>query len=207
MKVRYAPGTRGDVALPALPASVLTPSSGTGAGLTGTYYGNTDFSGSPVATQVDATPSVHGKPSVPGLPSAWSVRWTGTLTAPTGGAYRFSVAWPRVQPSGSGPVNQTGLDFYSRLVDSLLERGVQLGGLTTAQAVACFRAQWDAPDYARLALPSIEFYEGFADETALAVAASPHLAQVGSLYVASGDRLGRKGRRLLREAFGKRINA
>jgi beta-glucosidase len=39
-------------------------------------------------------------------------------------AYRFSIAWPRVQPTGSGPVNQAGLDFYSRLVDSLLERGI-----------------------------------------------------------------------------------
>ncbi|MGW0504254.1 GH1 family beta-glucosidase [Micromonospora sp. NPDC003241] len=40
-------------------------------------------------------------------------------------AYRFSIAWPRVQPGGSGPVNQAGVDFYSRLVDGLLERGVQ----------------------------------------------------------------------------------
>jgi beta-glucosidase len=35
------------------------------------------------------------------------------------GAYRFSIAWPRVQPSGSGGFNQAGLDFYSRLVDEL----------------------------------------------------------------------------------------
>jgi beta-glucosidase len=40
-------------------------------------------------------------------------------------AYRFSVAWPRVQPGGQGPVNQAGLDFYRRLADSLLERGVE----------------------------------------------------------------------------------
>ncbi len=39
-------------------------------------------------------------------------------------AYRFSVAWPRVIPAGSGPVNGAGLDFYDRLVDLLLERGV-----------------------------------------------------------------------------------
>ncbi|MGW0591880.1 GH1 family beta-glucosidase [Streptosporangium sp. NPDC002607] len=36
------------------------------------------------------------------------------------GAYRFSVAWPRIQPSGSGPANAAGLDFYDRLVDELL---------------------------------------------------------------------------------------
>ena len=35
-------------------------------------------------------------------------------------AYRFSTAWPRVIPAGSGPVNQAGLDFYDRLVDGLL---------------------------------------------------------------------------------------
>ena len=35
-------------------------------------------------------------------------------------AYRFSVAWPRILPQGTGDVNQEGLDFYSRLVDGLL---------------------------------------------------------------------------------------
>src|SRR6266545_2067100 len=40
-------------------------------------------------------------------------------------AYRFSVAWPRVQPHGRGPANQRGLDFYRRLVDRLLEVGIE----------------------------------------------------------------------------------
>jgi beta-glucosidase len=41
-------------------------------------------------------------------------------------AYRFSIAWPRVFPRGRGPVaNRQGLDFYSRLVDGLLERGLE----------------------------------------------------------------------------------
>ncbi|NUR98523.1 MAG: family 1 glycosylhydrolase, partial [Kribbellaceae bacterium] len=39
-------------------------------------------------------------------------------------AYRFSIAWPRVLPTGAGTVNRQGLDFYSRLVDGLLERGI-----------------------------------------------------------------------------------
>ena len=38
--------------------------------------------------------------------------------------YRFSIAWPRVVPTGSGPVNPAGLAFYDRLVDALLEAGV-----------------------------------------------------------------------------------
>jgi beta-glucosidase len=39
-------------------------------------------------------------------------------------AYRFSISWPRVQPGGSGQFNQAGIDFYSQLVDGLLERGI-----------------------------------------------------------------------------------
>ena len=40
-------------------------------------------------------------------------------------SYRFSVAWPRVQPTGTGPANPAGLDFYRRLVDDLLEHGIE----------------------------------------------------------------------------------
>ncbi len=51
-------------------------------------------------------------------------------------AYRFSIAWPRVQPEGSGTVNGKGLDFYDRLVDGLASRGI-------AAAVTLFH--WDLP--------------------------------------------------------------
>lgn len=40
-------------------------------------------------------------------------------------AYRFSVSWPRVMPQGRGRVNEVGLGFYDRLVDSLLENGIE----------------------------------------------------------------------------------
>ncbi|MGQ3053536.1 MAG: GH1 family beta-glucosidase [Roseateles sp.] len=40
-------------------------------------------------------------------------------------AYRFSVAWPRVQALGHGEFNRKGLDFYERLVDGLKARGIQ----------------------------------------------------------------------------------
>jgi beta-glucosidase len=39
-------------------------------------------------------------------------------------AFRFSVAWPRIQPRGSGPANQAGLDFYRSLVDGLARREI-----------------------------------------------------------------------------------
>lgn len=41
------------------------------------------------------------------------------------GAYRFSVAWPRFQPGGRGPVNPAGAAFYDRLVDGLLQAGIE----------------------------------------------------------------------------------
>ena len=51
-------------------------------------------------------------------------------------AYRFSIAWPRVQPDGRGAVNERGLDFYRRLVAGLRERGI-------VPAVTLYH--WDLP--------------------------------------------------------------
>ncbi|MEU0555447.1 GH1 family beta-glucosidase [Dactylosporangium sp. NPDC006015] len=39
-------------------------------------------------------------------------------------AYRFSIAWPRIQPTGDGPANAAGIAFYDRLVDGMLARGI-----------------------------------------------------------------------------------
>ncbi|GLI28649.1 beta-glucosidase [Agromyces rhizosphaerae] len=40
-------------------------------------------------------------------------------------SYRFSIAWPRIQPTGTGEANEAGLAFYDRLVDGLLARGIR----------------------------------------------------------------------------------
>ena len=51
-------------------------------------------------------------------------------------AYRFSTAWTRIYPAGRGQLNQAGLDFYNRLVDGLLEAGIE--------PVICLY-HWDLP--------------------------------------------------------------
>jgi beta-glucosidase len=90
VRVTYAPGTLGTAPLPALGGDTLAPASGGGHGLLATYYPSADLTGTPVASRVESTVDFTGSP-VPGLPQVWSARWTGTLTPPVTGDYRFSL--------------------------------------------------------------------------------------------------------------------
>ena len=71
-------------------------------------------------------------------------------------AYRFSISWPRVLPEGSGRVEQRGVDFYDRLVDELLAKGIR-------PWVTLYH--WDLPSalYARGGWESPECVEWFAE--------------------------------------------
>lgn len=77
-------------------------------------------------------------------------------------AYRFSVSWPRVLPQGTGHVNRKGLDFYSRLVDALLEKNI-------TPWLTLFH--WDFPYalYCRGGWLNRDSAEWFADYTAIVV--------------------------------------
>jgi len=75
-------------------------------------------------------------------------------------AYRFSIAWPRIVPNGRGAVNEAGLAFYDRLVDGMLERGLdpwatlyhwdlpqplqEQGGWTSRDTIAAYLDYTDA---------------------------------------------------------------
>lgn len=90
--VTHADGTLGDVPLTVVPAGVLTPSSGPGNGLSGTYYATMDLSGAPVDAFV--SPTIDASNVL--MPGTFSARWTGTLTPTTSGLHRFSLQFAGV---------------------------------------------------------------------------------------------------------------
>ena len=79
-------------------------------------------------------------------------------------AYRFSVSWPRVQPDGRGAAKEKGLDFYRRLTDRLLEKGIR---------PALTLNHWDIPQAVQDdgGWQSRDTVERFAEYTALMVEA------------------------------------
>lgn len=80
------------------------------------------------------------------------------------GSYRFSISWPRIQPSGSGKPNEKGLDYYKRLTDTLLEAKIR---------PLCTLYHWDLPQALQDAggWPSRELVGRFTDYTDIVVRA------------------------------------
>ncbi|MFD1535444.1 beta-glucosidase [Nonomuraea guangzhouensis] len=155
--LNQARGTLGTGALPVLSGDLLRPESGDGPGLTATYYRTPDFTGDPALTRVEPSVNFTGPPA--GVTGTWSARWTGTLTPPKTGGYRFSL-------SGSG---QARLFIDGELVAANRQEfgGVAhgLADLTAGRAVSvkvefsssislfggAHQLGWSAPDPALLA--------------------------------------------------------
>jgi len=82
---------------------------------------------------------------------------------------RFSIAWPRILPTGSVTVNQRGLDHYSRFVDALLEAGIR---------PSCTLYHWDLPQ-------AIEDHGGWANRDIVSIFAD----YAGIVTKTLGDRV------------------
>lgn len=90
--------------------------------------GQTDGRGSSIWDTFSATPGNVKDGGTGAVACDHYHRWAEDLDLLGGGgfdAYRFSFAWPRLMPEGTGAVNQAGLEFYDRLIDGMLERGVK----------------------------------------------------------------------------------
>jgi beta-glucosidase len=95
VNVQYAQGSTTSSTLAGVPASVLTPSSGGGTGLTGQYFNNTTLSGTPVLTRNTTDLNYNWNSGSPGTgvnATNWSAKWTGTLKAPATGVYTFATS-------------------------------------------------------------------------------------------------------------------
>jgi beta-glucosidase len=101
--------------------------------------GASDLRGPSIWDSFAARPGAIADGSTPAVTCDHYHRWREdvALMHATGfNAYRFSIAWPRVLPEGTGRVDAAGLDFYDRLVDGLLAAGIR--------PLACLY-HWDLP--------------------------------------------------------------
>jgi beta-glucosidase len=110
--VQYAPGNSANGTLPDVPASVLTPATGTGTGLTGQYFNNMNLTGTPAFTKTDGPVDINWNGASPGAgvgATQWSAKWTGKITPPTTGAYTFALTsddGSRLSVNGQQIINQ-----------------------------------------------------------------------------------------------------
>ncbi|WP_460359744.1 glycoside hydrolase family 3 N-terminal domain-containing protein [Actinoallomurus bryophytorum] len=134
VKVQYAPGNSPYGALPSVPSSALTPSSGTGAGLTGTYYRGMTLSGDPITTQNTEQVDFNWNGGPP-APSAQ------TVTTPYGD---WSAAFNNIGISDDS--NPTSANFdgsgYSYSASQLAAVGIQPGKTGVDLFHLAGRAAW-----------------------------------------------------------------
>ena len=90
--------------------------------------GQTDGRGTSIWDTFSATPGNVDLGDTGAIACDHYTRWPEDLDLIRDGgfdAYRFSIAWPRLLPEGTGAINQAGIDFYDRLIDGMLERGLR----------------------------------------------------------------------------------
>lgn len=90
--------------------------------------GQTDGRGTSIWDSFSATPGNVKNTDTGAIACDHYHRWPEDLDLIRDGGfdgYRFSFAWPRLIPEGTGGVNQAGIDFYDRLIDGMLERGLK----------------------------------------------------------------------------------
>ena len=89
---------------------------------------NEDGKGESIWDRFSHTPSMVHQGDTGDIACDHYHRWPGDIDLMKSlglNAYRFSISWPRVYPSGRGQINSAGLDFYDQLVDALLEAGIE----------------------------------------------------------------------------------
>jgi beta-glucosidase len=93
-----------------------------------------DGKGESIWDRFSATPGTIDDARIPGVANDGRIacdhyrRWEADLDLMASlnlDAYRFSISWPRVVPLGAGALNPKGLEFYDRLVDGMLKRGIR----------------------------------------------------------------------------------
>ncbi len=94
-RITYAPGTLGVVPLPDIPTSVLTPTGAQGHGVRARFFSGQSATGKPLAARLVRTVDFASKPTplapIPNAKGATAATWTGTLTPPSTGTYRFAL--------------------------------------------------------------------------------------------------------------------
>jgi beta-glucosidase len=134
VSVQYSAGNSTSAGLPDVPASALTPASGTGSGLTGQYYTNMNLTGTPALTRTDGPVDFNWNSGSPGTgigATGWSAKWTGKVTPTTTGSYTFSLT-----TDDGGRLFVNGQQIINQWQDQAATTGTGTISLTAGQPVS-----------------------------------------------------------------------